>query len=650
MTGRGVLALVLALLLTTTTAVAGDPTVISGTIHEDQVWSGEILLAGDVLVQREATIRVKPGTQILAVLPRDIRRVSLESVQELNPRLIEIHVRGAIEAVGNATAPIRFGRSVEWSGKYLSENWLGIVLHPLRDRLPSRFAHCEFAGALGGVQCGAGSPVFEDCLFQRCSIGLGVGTIRGDRRGRRGIDSLDATPSVRRCRFFDCETGVYVDGGGRPSLERSVILSCRIGVGQWYGGMTGFIEGLGPLIDRCDFIHNKVATVGSGSVQNSIFRGNGLVFSASPYHRLYASQIDRVHRSHNVFFDNDALMDDDLPLGGNATHSDPGYEGPIAADMQAKDVWTRVALRPESPVLGKASDGGDPGCRGAMGSAGTDSAAEAPPVGAWALPGWLIPGPTANLDEKARGKLIDGLVRRGARLPSPGRRADSVLWTLFRPEKGVVVLPGTTGEILLVGALAAKRAGPIHLDFGLDGHFIAATWNATTLTIPTNRRRFTYRDFRRTVEAKPGRNLIVLRVRPPVTGGRLALHVTRDLTSAELQPVWLVPKGVAGEVVAGLTLKIERRSGACRAVVKLKGPVHWQDAIRPENWRMMDPDDRVLTPSADGVTYDVARRRILITGLKVRRDRVYRLLVGPIRDAHGRSIPAPEEPPSAKAR
>ena len=115
-----------------------------------------------------------PDTTIMVAAPGEVCAADLGSLRELSPGLVEVHVRGAIEALGNAEAPIRFGRSVEWNEKKLAVSWLGLVLHPLDGRRTSRFKHCEFAGALGGVQCGSGSPVFEDCLFRGCTSWMGV--------------------------------------------------------------------------------------------------------------------------------------------------------------------------------------------------------------------------------------------------------------------------------------------------------------------------------------------------------------------------------------------------------------------------------------------------------------------------------------------
>jgi hypothetical protein len=638
------------LLVLLLSAGVASPRDVSGTIATDTEWSGEIRLAGDVIVERGATLRILPGTRIIAKPLAGPRGES--SPHDLRPELAEVHVFGAIEARGTAEERIEIGTNPEIPDPAkapdgnLDPTWLGIVLHPGREA-PSAFHHVTMRGAHGALQCTDGSPEVEDCLFFLCNVGVGAGTAWGDPRGRRRVRGHTPGPAIRRCRFGQCDTGVYVDGAGRPVVERCVFLDCRIGIGPRAGAVTGGQHGLGALVDRCDFLFNRVAVQGSGSVRNSVFLENRLAFAASRFHRRHTVLIDRYHRAGNVYSGNGRLADDDIPLGESALHADPGYRGPVERSLALlllPDLDRVLALRPDSPARGRATDGGDPGAFGGVGTLRTGGRGK-PPAGTVALTTWLLPGPVGSFTAEDVA-AVKKAIRRG-RPPEPGRRIGRGIWAVFPVEEGALRLPRGLGEAVVLVAVEAAGPGTATLHLGLDGELLEAFWGENALPLPENPRRFDPADLSFEVALEEGANVLLLRLAPADPGARLAAHLGGERPGSP----WEAPPAKTSPPVEILSAAGRRGRRPGRAILTLDRPVHWLDAGRRETWRLLGPDGTPAAWEPDGrVEYDAKRRRVELTGLRLESGKVYRLEFEGLRDAWGRPLESPAEPPVVTAR
>jgi hypothetical protein len=86
-----------------------------GELEQDEIWEGEILLIGDVVVPEGNTLTIMPGTKIISTDDDVLKGGN-------HPDKCEIIVKGKIKAMGNKAQPIKI------SANYSEES---LKLYPL---------------------------------------------------------------------------------------------------------------------------------------------------------------------------------------------------------------------------------------------------------------------------------------------------------------------------------------------------------------------------------------------------------------------------------------------------------------------------------------------------------------------------------------
>lgn len=112
-------------------------------LTKDTVWSGTVNVPEDILVPKEVTLTILPGTVI-----RFARSDSTKTDPEYISPLTELTVRGVLRVEGSAVAPVIFsGNPGEESG-----SWAGVLI----DGGAASIHHCTIQGAENGVQVFSG--------------------------------------------------------------------------------------------------------------------------------------------------------------------------------------------------------------------------------------------------------------------------------------------------------------------------------------------------------------------------------------------------------------------------------------------------------------------------------------------------------------
>ena len=211
-TKRGARGVVWTLALTgASTALAGGPTPVSGTISSDQVWTpanSPYQLTSTVTINNGATLTIEPGVVVMGDSNATLR------VSE-----------GAISAIGTPALPILMTSTLD-SGP---DQWDGVIVAGANST--AEFQHCEFRYAGQTTAFGFGAAIvistspmvtIDQCIVRDCSgspasnSGIAVGgstaaitntqIIRcGDQPTDRAIDEFSASPafSISNCTFED---------------------------------------------------------------------------------------------------------------------------------------------------------------------------------------------------------------------------------------------------------------------------------------------------------------------------------------------------------------------------------------------------------------------------------------------------------------
>ena len=176
---------------------AAAPAEVEGTVKTDTVWSGDVLVVGDVLVPEGVTLRVAPGTHISFI--------ESES-SKIEPMFLsmgtELMVRGKLLVEGEKDNPVVFDAAPQ------DED--GNAMKPGR-------------GDWGGIIFD-GRPA-EGSVIRGAKITM----------AETAVSMYGSSPSLESCSIEDNKYGVVSMGGSRPRLA-----DCRV-----EGGVFGVLSGKG---------------------------------------------------------------------------------------------------------------------------------------------------------------------------------------------------------------------------------------------------------------------------------------------------------------------------------------------------------------------------------------------------------------------
>lgn len=130
-------------------------------IISDTVWSGEVKVSEDVLVQKGAVLTILPGTRIIVS-----KSDSTKTEPEYLSSLTEITVRGVLKAIGSPDAPISF----KSQSLGVSKDWAGIIV----DGGQLDMAWGEISGAESAITAIAGEVSLKNSRLTGNRHGISV--------------------------------------------------------------------------------------------------------------------------------------------------------------------------------------------------------------------------------------------------------------------------------------------------------------------------------------------------------------------------------------------------------------------------------------------------------------------------------------------
>ena len=206
---------------------------------------GEVRLERRVRVARGRDLRIVRGTRVVVPGPPSTR-----GGRAARPRGVR-RARG--DGDGGRADPLRSG------GRPSGERGTRAGFRVARDRrfpgsaLPARLVRCLVADADAGLQPGRCDATARDCGFHGCDSGVGVGVL-WEGRDRVIQTSRPTSPRAGGCRFGAVPRGVTVEIGRAAPLDRASSTAVTSGSANERTGSDHTIEGLGPYVDRCEFL------------------------------------------------------------------------------------------------------------------------------------------------------------------------------------------------------------------------------------------------------------------------------------------------------------------------------------------------------------------------------------------------------------
>ena len=119
----------------------------SGTLSNDEVWSGPRTLTGNVTIPAGVTLTIEPGATINVPSGR------------------RIIVQGTLIAKGTSSQRIRFNRSGP-------SRWYGIQFDNSSDDQKCILEYCNIINAIYGVYCRSASPKIINCNLNSNMLGI----------------------------------------------------------------------------------------------------------------------------------------------------------------------------------------------------------------------------------------------------------------------------------------------------------------------------------------------------------------------------------------------------------------------------------------------------------------------------------------------
>lgn len=551
--------LLLVAALSATLALGQDPakaTEVHGTLSGVTRWTGSVRIVGDVTVVEDARLEIAAGTQIVVAEADQLQA-------GWNPQQVEIHVKGQLLVEGNETSPVvvlpevTASEAVQWSGK---PTWHGIVLHASADEARRRdiVRGARIEGAFAALQVPDGAPLIEDCVFRQCGVGIEVGSAYKDDR-YHGLPAGRAAPTVQRCRFHACRTGVYASGRATPEVQRCIFHRCHCGVGVDRPGWTGFLEIPGSAVQRCLFVRCQLGIVGCSMTRLCVFERVGTILRLSDFHDGLATSIEHV------------TLEDCIENG-----SEHGVVGDSAAARSM--LREPFVLQAAAQSLGEAWPALPKGLRIEPAAGLVDAANPLAAFGPAGLGDGDGPGQSIRWQGRALEQWMALPAEGGASwpkigVPALGAAQGPCHWSLAdREAEGPMRLRRVFGLLRTQGVLAccfqSPKADAAVLEVAGDIETLDVLINGTPAGEVRLRRRFAGKPLQVPIKLRRGPNAVVLRVNGWGADPRFAAALggawQQDPVGAR------PPKAVRCASAKGLRLR-----DALYVEIALEGPVHW---------------------------------------------------------------------------
>ena len=191
------------------------PAAITGILAGDHVWTGEVYLAGDVILAPEARLTIRPGTTVYFLPPQGAPGGLTEHPHFPGSELI---VQGQLSALGTAAAPIRF---VAADRQAPAGSWGALNFEAGAE---GAFAYCLFRQADSAIHSRDSRVTIAESLFEDNLVGIRFhsSTMRIEhnllRNNGVAIRFHFGAPEVRYNRFATNRVNLFITAHPRDYL------------------------------------------------------------------------------------------------------------------------------------------------------------------------------------------------------------------------------------------------------------------------------------------------------------------------------------------------------------------------------------------------------------------------------------------------
>jgi len=343
----------------------------AGKITEDITWTramSPVNINGDLTVPAGNTLTIEPGVTVLFSSEDN-------AGGGFSPTTCEMIVEGTVIAEGSADQKIRFISASSTPGR---SDWEGIRVVAGENEAKNVFSHVLISGADKGLTLYSSNAAVTDFTARFCRNGLAMYTASGS--------------SLVNLLFEDCDTGLLVENTWYSSASNVVAKNCRTGVllaGNSFFSLDTFdVRSSSDAAIRCvdrqgTRVRNgllqsfKTGLVAGGASANyrflTIDAVTGILvdgadlpvirnciivnrFNPGSGYGIEEKTAGRSYPYNNIFGFRSPTFDCDQ-LGATIINADPRFSGGSGDDFNYR-------LRPDSPVIAAADNGGQMGAYG----------------------------------------------------------------------------------------------------------------------------------------------------------------------------------------------------------------------------------------------------------------------------------------------
>ncbi len=249
------------------------PALVSGSSADSHLWAGTIHVTGDVEIQSEDTLTVRPGTTVTFAADSDDQN----SAPYTGKSALEVH--GTLVAEGTSTNKITFKSDAtspekgDWDGIIFWDSSVdasckvnySVIQHAQNgiygySATPAELNNNEISTCVSGIQGNFTSPTIQNNTLRDNNYGLYLYNVSGTGNGIQnntiaenvavGLYLSDCTVPIYGCTVRDNNRGVEIRAGTTSTLDSSRVDSST------YWGIYAYGSDTAPTLKSCTIAYN----------------------------------------------------------------------------------------------------------------------------------------------------------------------------------------------------------------------------------------------------------------------------------------------------------------------------------------------------------------------------------------------------------
>ncbi len=312
----------------------------SGTLTQNEIWSGNITITGDVFVPANYLLVIEPGTNI-----------AFDDNSGLS-------INGRITAIGTEAEPILFTSSSSTPSIGI---WDGIRFDGASLNT-SILEHVVIEYGDYGVYCNSADPIIRDSVIRLNTNGIIADESNSlierciiNQNSSRGINcNTGSRPVIRDNHILQNETGIYVYGASSYNITSPEIRNNILRDNSSYGiYLSNYCDGLieyNTILSNGDGVHIAIVSGYTAIIDSNIITHNS---------RGLYSNIGAYLLEYNDVWEN-RINYEGLNSGVTDMNLDPQYVDFLGEDFTLQEVSPLLSAGSDNGEIGAYGNGGDP--------------------------------------------------------------------------------------------------------------------------------------------------------------------------------------------------------------------------------------------------------------------------------------------------